>query len=149
MESHIIRFLAIVFKSMWLGLQDSRVENDEGRVIFCASSALLDFKYISEIANRAAGAVICKFTFGPSFIEELFVSFIKLVLIIDWGGSITLPPSINLINLYSNLKSLKLSFAPLEPRQIIPKAHPAAREYPYLSRHLSAQGFFPIWESVI
>ena len=98
-DSHMIRFLAIVLSKIWLGLQDYKVENDDGRVIFWASSKLFDFKYIKEIANNAAGAVICRWTFGPSFIEELLVSFKKFVLIIDWGGYIIFPPSINLINL--------------------------------------------------
>ena len=71
------------------------------------------------------------------------------MLIIDWGGSIAFPPSINLINLSSSCKSLKLSFLPLIPRQIMPRAHPAAKEYPSLSIHLSLLGRLPIWERVI
>lgn len=67
--------------------------------IFDANYQLPDFKYIRDIANRAAGAVMCRFTFGPYFIDEHFDSFMKFVLIIDCGGSIILPPSINLINL--------------------------------------------------
>jgi len=50
------------------------------------------------------------------------------VLIILCGGSITFPPSINLINLSYNCKSLKDSFLSRIPKQIIPNAHPAARE---------------------
>jgi len=59
------------------------------------------------------------------------------------------PPSINLINLSSSCKSLKLYFLPFIPRQIIPKAHPAANEYPSLSKHLSLLGRFPICDNVI
>ena len=101
------------------------------------------------MAKRAAGAVICKFTLFPSFMLEHLFSFTKFVLIILWGGSITFPPSINLINLYSNWRSLKLSLVSFIPKHIIPRAHPAAREYPSLSRHLSVLGFLPICERVI
>ena len=83
MPSHIIKFLAMVLRRIWLGLHDSKVEKEFGRVIFYASSLLLDFRYIKDIDSKAAGAVICKFTFGPSFIEELLASLRKLVLIID------------------------------------------------------------------
>ena len=104
---------------------------------------------MKEIANKAAGAVICKLTFWPYFILEHLFSFTKFVLIILWGGSITLPPSINLINLSSSWRSLKLYFVSFMPKQIIPKAHPAANEYPSLSKHLSLLGFLPIWDNVI
>lgn len=81
-------------------------------------------------------------------LEHLF-SFTKLVLIIDWGGYITLPPSMNLINLYYSCKSLKFYLVSFIPKQIIPKAQPAANEYPSLSKHLSVQGFLPICDKVI
>lgn len=73
----------------------------------------------------------------------------KFVLIIDWGGYIILPPSINRISLYSSCKSLKFYFVPFIPKQIIPKAHPAANEYPYRSKHLSVNGFLPICDKAI
>lgn len=104
---------------------------------------------MKEIASRAAGAVMCKFTLFPSFMLEHLFSFTKFVLIILWGGSITFPPSINLINLSSNWRSLKLSFVSFMPKHIIPRAHPAAKEYPSLSKHLSVLGFFPICDKVI
>lgn len=117
--------------------------------ILLASSWLFDFKYIKDIAISAAGAVMCRFTFGPYFMLEHLLSLIKLVLIIDWGGSIALPPSINLINLSYNWRSLKLYLVSFIPKQIIPRAQPAAREYPYLSKHLSVHGLLPIWDKVI
>lgn len=52
------------------------------------------------MASKAAGAVICKFTFLPYLIDEHLLSLIKLVLIIDWGGYITFPPSMKRISLY-------------------------------------------------
>jgi hypothetical protein len=51
--------------------------------ILLASSWLFDFKYIKDIAISAAGAVMCRFTFGPYFMLEHLLSLIKLVLIID------------------------------------------------------------------
>ena len=148
-ESHIIMFRAIVFSKMWFGLHYYIVLKLFGIEIFEASSQLFDFRYINDRAIRAAGAVMCKFTFGPYFILEHLLSFTKFVLIIDCGGSICLPPSINLINLSSSCKSLKLSLVSFIPRQIIPRAQPAASEYPSLSKHLSVHGFLPIWERVI
>jgi hypothetical protein len=82
------------------------------------------------MARSAAGAVIWRFTFGPYLILEHLLSFTKLLLIMDWGGCINLPPSINLINLYYSWRSLKLYFVSFMPKQIIPKAQPAANEYP-------------------
>ena len=134
---------------MWLGLHSSMVEKLLGIDILLANSSLLDFRYIREMASRAEGAVICKFTLLPYFMLEHLFSFTKFVLIILWGGSITFPPSMNLISRSSICRSLKVYFFPLIPRQIIPNAHPAASEYPSLSRHLSVQGFLPIWERVI
>lgn len=61
----------------------------------------------------------------------------------------TLPPSMKRIKRYSNCKSLKDSFLSLIPRQIMPRAHPAASEYPSRYRHLSLLGLLPIWERVI
>ena len=59
------------------------------------------------------------------------------------------PPSINLISLSSSSRSLKFYLLPFIPRQMTPKAHPAAKLYPYLSRHLSPLGLLPICERVI
>ncbi len=148
-ESQRIKLRAIVFSKMWLGLHYYIVLKLFGIDIFYASSLLFDFRYIKDIAINAAGAVICKFTFGPYFILEHLLSLIKLVLIIDWGGSIIFPPSMNLINLSSSCKSLKLYFVSFIPKQIIPKAQPAANEYPYLSKHLSVHGVWPICDRVI
>ncbi len=47
-----------------------------GIVILEASSLSLDFRYINDIAKSAAGAVMCKFTLGPSLILEHLFSFI-------------------------------------------------------------------------
>lgn len=55
----------------------------------------------------------------------------------------------NLISLSSSCKSLKLSFLPFIPKHIIPKAHPAAKEYPSLYKHLSLLGLLPICDRVI
>lgn len=92
---------------------------------------------------------MCKFTLGPYFILEHLFSFTKFVLIIDCGGYITLPPQMNLINLYSSCRSLKFYFVSFIPKQIIPNAHPAAKEYPYRSKHLSVHGLLPICDNVI
>lgn len=73
-----------------------------GIEILFANYELFDFKYIRDKDNRAAGAVIWRFTLGPYFMLEHLLSFMKFVLIMDCGGSISLPPSINLINLSSN-----------------------------------------------
>ena len=48
-----------------------------------ASSLLFDFRYISDIASRAAGAVMWRLTLGPYFILEHLLSLTKFVLIID------------------------------------------------------------------
>lgn len=127
-ESHIIKLRATVFNRIWFGLHSSIVLKLLGIDILLASYKLFDFKYIRDMARSAAGAVICKFTLGPSFILEHLFSFMKLVLIIDWGGYIARPPSMNLINRYSNCKSLKFYFVPFMPKHIMPRAHPAANE---------------------
>lgn len=134
---------------MWFWLHYYIVENEFGIVIRSLNSRLLLFKYINEIANNADGAVTCKLTFLPSFILDVLFSLMWYVLVILWGGYITLPPSINLINLYSICKSLKTYFLSLIPKQTIPKAQPAANEYPYLSMHLSDLGSLPIWDKVV
>lgn len=147
--SHIIKFLAKLFNKIWFGLHYSIVLKLFGIVILDASSLLLLFKYIKLIANKEAGAVTCKFTLGPYFTLDALFSFIWNVLVILWGGYIILPPSINLINLYSNCKSLKVYFLSLIPKQIIPNAQPAANEYPSLYKHLSDLGNFPIWDKAV
>lgn len=148
-ESHMIKFLAIVLRRIWLGLHYYIVLKLFGIDILLQSSMLFDFRYIRDMARRAAGAVMWRFTFGPYFILEHLLSLTKFVLIIDWGGYITFPPSMNLISLYYSWRSLKFYFVSFMPRHIMPKAHPAASEYPYRSRHLSVNGFLPIWERVI
>jgi len=59
------------------------------------------------------------------------------------------PPSMNLINLASNSRSLIFVWEAPFPRFISPKENPAAREYPSRSRHLSLRGFLPIYANVI
>lgn len=112
-------------------------------------SLLLDFRYIREMAIRADGAVMCRFTVLPYLMLEHLFSLLKLELMTLCGGSIVFPPSINLISLCSSCRSLRLSLVPFMPRHITPNAHPAAKEYPSLSKHLSELGLLPICDSVI
>lgn len=149
MLSHMIRFFAMVFSSTWFGLHSSIVLKLFGMEILFASSLQFDFRYMNERANKAAGAVMWRLTLLPSLMLEHLFSLTKFVLIMLCGGYISLPPSINRINLSSNCKSLKLSFVSFMPKQIIPSAHPAASEYPSRSKHFYALGFLPIWDSVI
>lgn len=79
----MIKFRATVFSNIWFGLHYSIVLKLLGIDILFASSELFDFRYIRDNDNNAAGAVMCKFTFGPSFILEHLLSFMKFVLIID------------------------------------------------------------------
>lgn len=73
MLSQRIRFLATVFSKMWFGLHYSIVLKLLGIVIRAASYASLLFRYISERARRAAGAVMCRLTEGPSLMLEHLV----------------------------------------------------------------------------
>ena len=61
-QSHIIRFFATDLSKIWLGLHYSIVLKLFGIVIRAANSRSLLFKYIREMARRAAGAVMCKLT---------------------------------------------------------------------------------------
>lgn len=149
MSLHIIKFLATVFIIIWFWLHSYIVENELGIVIRSLSSLLLLFKYINDIASNAEGAVTCKFTLFPSLILDVLFSFMWYVEVMLWGGSIALPPSINLISLSSICKSLNTYFLSLIPKQTIPKAHPAAKEYPSLSMHLSDLGNLPICDKVV
>lgn len=101
------------------------------------------------MANNDAGAVTCKFTLFPYLILDVLFSFMWYVDVMLCGGYITLPPSMNLIKRYYICKSLKTSFLSLMPKQTIPNAHPAAKEYPSLSKHLSDLGSLPIWDNVV
>lgn len=134
---------------MRLGLHCSIILKVSGIVIWSDICLLLDFKYIKVIAIKAEGAVIWRLTFGPYLILEHLLSLAKLLLIIVWGGSIIFPPYMNLISLLSSCKSSKWDFWPALPKQIKPKAHPEANEYPYLSKLLSLLGLLPIWDNVI
>ena len=101
------------------------------------------------MANNDAGAVTCKFTLFPYLILDVLFSFMWYVDVMLCGGYITLSPSMNLIKRYYICKSLKTSFLSLMPKQTIPNAHPAAKEYPSLSKHLSDLGSLPIWDNVV
>ena len=60
-----------------------------------------------------------------------------------------MPPSMKRISLCSSIRSSRFSLFPAMPRQVTPNAHPAAREYPSLSKHRSVLGLLPICERVI
>lgn len=88
----MIKFLANVFIKIWFWLHSYIVENELGMVMRSASYWLLLFKYIKEMANKAAGAVTCKLTLLPYLILDVLFSFMWYVDVMLCGGYITLPP---------------------------------------------------------
>lgn len=166
MLSHIIRFLHTIFIRMRLGLVFSSCWKVSGMVILWYSCWLLLISANMASAMRAAGAVTWVLTLLPSLIDEHLWSSMprwspvhRLSPVHRWSPcpllctlpspSSVFPPSINLISLSSKFRSLMLgSCAPLH-KFISPRAMPAAREYPSLSKCLSFTGFLPICDRAI